>query len=305
MERIDTHFHIWDLEANSYPWLQEGEPVVRTYGSSAPLRKSYRWADYLNDCIPSGVTSGIYIQANMRDPVEEARYVGKAIEERPDGFDVAIVGYSNLWDSSAAALIQQLADITKVCGIRTTVAWHEDAIFSFAPRPDMLDESAAEISFACIAELGLRLDCMLYAAQMKSLSAIAARHPTLPIIVNHTGMPVEKGDLGLCRWREGMQQLAERPNVSLKISGLGMIWCDWTSGRADVVLNEAIDIFGEDRCVFGSNYPVERLSSSYDAMVDAFQAAIGHRSVDAQQKIFRDNAARIYGLGGNLSSGNI
>lgn len=296
MNRVDTHFHIWDLAANSYPWLQEGAPVVRVYGSSAPLRRSYVLEDFLGDCAGSTVTSAVYVQCGMRDPVDEALYVQRVHQENPTGLDLAIVGFADMTDPGASSVLERLAQVPMVRGIRTTVAWHADPILSFAPRPGILGEPDVRRAAASMAALGLRLDCMLYPAQMGELAELAAGCPDLSIIVNHTGMPLEADDDGQERWREGMHRLAGHPQITVKISGLGMLWPDWTDGRADGVIDETIDIFGEDRCMFGSNYPVERLASSYDAVFRAFDRAVAHRSPAARRKLFHDNAVRIYGL---------
>ncbi len=294
--RVDAHFHVWDLEAHRYPWLQDGAPVVRVYGSSAPLRQSYRIDDYLADARASGVEAGVYVQCGMQDPLEEARYVQSLSD---GGFPIMIVGYADMSADGACTMLQRFAEVPNVRGIRFSIAWDADPAVTFAHAPVALGDGNFGRAFAKLGELGLRLDCMLYPAQMPEFATLCAQHPSTAVVINHTGMPLEAIDPGLQRWRDGMRMLAEQPQVCVKISGLGMLVHDWTTTGADwaaEIINETIEIFGVERCMFASNYPVERLSSSFSAMVRIYENAVAHRSEADRRKLFGDNALHLYGF---------
>jgi predicted TIM-barrel fold metal-dependent hydrolase len=296
MQRIDTHFHIWDLETYRYPWLQEGPPPVRAYGSSASMRHSYRLENYLDDARGSGICGAVYVQCYMDDPLLEARYIQGLADTHAAHFDLVIVAYADLTQADAHALLPRLAALPSVRGIRNTAAWHPDPILSFAPRPGMLSEANTQAGFAALADLGLRFDCMIYPQQMEDLARLAERAPSVPVILNHAGMPLRAGDPDLARWRDGMRLLAALPQVSVKISGLGMVIRDWAGGGADDVIDETIEIFGVDRCMFASNYPIERVTSTFGDTYGAFDRATAHRSDEERHKLFSRNAARIYAL---------
>lgn len=295
--QVDAHFHVWDLEANSYPWLQQGKPIVRVYGDSAPLRTSYRIADYRADAEPCGIKGGIYVQCGMEDPVEEARYVQRLADEAGDDFPIYTVAYADMTRADAGETLARLADVPNVRGVRFSVAWDSDPAATFAPTPVPLDGENLARNFRALGELGLVFDCMLYPAQMHELAELCERHPSTAVVVNHTGLPLELHDPGLERWRAGMRRLAEVPQVAVKISGLGMVRRDWTSegaAWAAAVIRETVETFGTDRCMFASNYPVERLASSYEATYGVYRRAVAHLPDGDRARLFGDNARRIY-----------
>ncbi len=114
------------------------------------------------------------------------------------------------------------------------------------------------------------------------------------MIVNHTGMPRDRDPAGLEVWRKGMRQLAERPNVSVKISGLGMSEPNWTADSIRPLVLETIDIFGTDRAMFASNFPVDKAWSTFDVLYDAFKTITTGFSDGERRAMFHDNAERIY-----------
>lgn len=297
--RVDAHFHIWDLESYRFPWLQDGEPAVRVYGNSAPLRQSYHLSDYLADARPSGIEAGVYVQCGMQDPLEEARVIQAVSDDRRDFGPIMIVGLADMTADSAETVIEQFAEVPNVRGIRASLAFDPDPARTFAAHPTDVSAHNFVKTFAKLGELGLRLDCMLYPTQMQQLSDLCGKHTKTPVVINHTGLPFEAIDPGLERWRDGMRLLATHPQVCVKISGLGMLVRDWTASAAawsERVIDETIEIFGEDRCMFASNYPVERLASSYAAAYQTYEAAVRRRSETAKRKLFGENALRLYGF---------
>ena len=95
-------------------------------------------------------------------------------------------------------------------------------------------------------------------------------------------------------WRKGMQALAKRPNVTCKISGLCVADRPWTLEENGPIIKEVIDLFGVDRCMFASNFPVDSLKGSWDYVFTQFKQAVAHLSLSDQQKLFADNAIRVY-----------
>lgn len=297
--RVDAHFHVWDLEAYRYPWLQDGEPAIRAYGSSAPLRRSYRIGDYITEARASGIRAGVHVQCGMQDPLEEARYIQSLADATGADFPIMIVGHAELSAEGVGGALAEFAAIPNVRGVRTSIAWDPDPAVSFVAAPVALEGDNFRRAFARLGELGLRLDCMLYPAQMAELAALCARHPSTPVVINHAGLPLEAADPGLERWRDGMRLLADNPQVCVKISGFGMLMRDWTTAGADwtaSIIDETIAIFGVERCMVASNHPVESLSSSFSATYRAYETALARRSEADRSKLFGENALHLYGF---------
>ena len=114
-----------------------------------------------------------------------------------------------------------------VRGIRQILNWHPDPKKTYTPR-DLLADPTWEQGFALLRKYGLSFDLQIYPGQMQAAAQLASRHPDTLIILNHTGMPVDRDAAGLQAWRAGMQALAQQPNVVAKISGLAMLDWQWT-----------------------------------------------------------------------------
>jgi predicted TIM-barrel fold metal-dependent hydrolase len=140
----------------------------------------------------------------------------------------------------------------------------------------------------------LSFDLQLYPSQMADAAALAATHGDTMIILNHAGMPVDRDAEALSLWRTGMRALATQPNVWVKISGLGMVDWRWTEDSIRPFVLETIEIFGPDRCMFASNFPVDKLYSSFDVLYDAFKRIVSDFSIGERRKLFSDTALAVY-----------
>ncbi len=120
--------------------------------------------------------------------------------------------------------------------------------------------------------------------------------PDTTIIVNHTGLPADRSPEGLAGWRSAMELLAAQANVMLKISGLGVPGHRWTAELQGPVVRDAIRIFGVERTMFASNFPVDSLVATFDEIYGSFLAITREMPDAARGKLFHDNAVRIYGL---------
>jgi predicted TIM-barrel fold metal-dependent hydrolase len=131
---------------------------------------------------------------------------------------------------------------------------------------------------------------------MDQAADLARDFPTTTIIINHTGLPADRSTEGLAGWRAAMATVAREPNVMLKISGLGVPGQRWTTDLNGPVVRDALSIFGTDRCMFASNFPVDSLCGTFDAIFDGFDAITAHLPDDQRRKLFHDNARRIYAI---------
>jgi predicted TIM-barrel fold metal-dependent hydrolase len=132
--------------------------------------------------------------------------------------------------------------------------------------------------------------------QFEDAAALAGAHPEIPVVVNHTGMPRDQSPGWAGALASGDAAAAARPHVSVKISGFGMFDASWTSDSIRPLIRETIDVFGVDRCMFGSNFPVDKRWASYDRLMRAFDASTTDLSPAERRKLFHNNAERIYRL---------
>jgi predicted TIM-barrel fold metal-dependent hydrolase len=293
---IDPHFHLWDLERNFYPWLMQRPLPASVAGDVSPIAQSYSLEQYLAETTRWRVIACVHVDAGFdpADPVAETRWLQEIASVQ--GFPQGIVAAAQLHDPGVEAVLAGHAAFPNVRGIRHIVNWHEDPGKTYVARPDLLVDPRWNAGFALLRRYGLSFDLQLYPSQMAEAAALAARHPDTLLILNHAGMPVDRHAAGLAEWRAGIRLLAAEPNVAVKISGLGMMDWAWTVDSLRPFVLETIAAFGTDRCMFASNFPVDRLYSSFDRLFDAFDEIVTEFSADERRALFAETARRLYRL---------
>lgn len=292
---VDAHHHLWDLSSNqNYPWLQERplRPVVS--GDISKIAHDYLPADYRGDSANYEVVKSVHIDAVSADPVAETRWLQEIADKH--GFPNAIVARAELHRPDVENVLASHRTFENVRGIRHILNWHRDPALTFVNRSDFLTDHAWRMGFKLLKKYGLSFDLQLYPSQMIDAAVVAAENPDTLIIVNHTGMPLVREEAGLHQWRMGMRVLSQRENVVTKISGLGMVDWFWTEESIREFVLETIAMFGAERVMFGSNFPVDKIYSSFDALYGAFERVVAGFSDTEQDAMFRSNALKYYRL---------
>lgn len=293
---IDAHQHFWDLEANYLPWLREEPQIPFRYGDYGALKRNYLPDDYRRDLDGIALEGTVFVETewDRRDPVGETRWVHKLA--KTSGLPSVMVGHVALDRDDAAEILRQQAAFPRVRGIR-----HKPRA---APTPDAIEKQAKgsmgdpawRRGYALLARHRLSFDLQTPWWHLPEAAELNARFPEIPIILNHTGLPRDRSDNELTGWRAAMKIFARAPNVAVKISGLGEPGHAWTLGRNEGVILDTIEIFGEDRCMFASNFPVDGLAGSLATIYSGFAEATEKLGLTVQAKLFAGNARRIYRL---------
>src|SRR5260370_895025 len=148
--------------------------------------------------------------------------------------------------------------------------------------------------YARLGRHGLSYDLQAPFERRAEAAGLARDFPDTRIVVNHTGLPVDHGEDGLKAWRRALETVAAQPSVALKVSGLGGPDQSWPVEANRRVVRDAIAIFGVARCLFASNYPVDSLCASFDAIFRAFDGFTADLPEADRRALFSDNARRIY-----------
>ena len=291
---IDAHHHIWRL--NDLPWLS-GPQVPRIFGPYQPICRDYPIEEYRDDLAGCDIVKSIYIQTNWLagQSLDEARWV-QSVADRT-GWPHGNVAHADLADPDAGTLIKQLAELPATRGIRQQLHWHANPQYRFAPRPDVMNDPAWRRGLALLAEHRLLFEIQIFASQMADGARLAKSFPETIFVLEHAGMLEDMSPQGLALWREGMERLAECPNVNVKLSGLGTFVHACREELMKFIVTETVTRFGADRCLFGSNFPIEKLWTDYGTLYRTFRRAIADLSDREQAAILHDTAARLYRLG--------
>jgi predicted TIM-barrel fold metal-dependent hydrolase len=296
LQIVDAHMHLWDLARIPYPWLTPPLPVGIT-GDVSPIAKTYLLDDYLRDAVGKelrlNVTKVVHVEAGA-DPaasIAETRWLQEMGDSR--GYPHAIVAHAELNSPNVDALLAEHATNRNVRGVRQILNWHSDPRKTYTPR-DLLADPSWQRGFALLRRYGFSFDLQIYPSQMREAARLASRHPDTMIILNHTGMPVDRDEAGLEMWRTGMLTLSQRPNVAVKISGLGMLDWHWTADSLRPFVLQTIELFGPDRCMFASNFPVDRLFGPFERQYAAYSMLVADYSAGERSNLFATNAERLY-----------
>jgi L-fuconolactonase len=270
---VDAHQHFWDTDRFHYPWLTDAR---------AAIRRPFRADDLRPLLAANGVTHTVVIEA--RSSLEETREL-LALAEATD-FLAGVVGWVDLADPDVAAVIADLRagpGGRHLVGIRHQVREEPDPRWLL--RPEVLRGLGA------LAEADLAYDLLVGPAGLRVADEAAAALPGLTLMVEHLGAPdVRAGEDAA--WAAGMERLAGRPNVRCKVSGL-------VAGSAELLapfVRRLLDWFGDERLLFGSDWPVCLLGAGYDEILGRLRTLIADRSPEARRRILGENAVRTYRL---------
>ena len=228
------------------------------------------------------------------DPLGETRWV-ESLAAR-DGLPTAVVAQAWLDRDDVEEVLARQAACPLVRGIRHKPAAAPSPASVVEGAPGSMGDPRWRAGFARLARHGLSFDLQTPWWHLREAAALARAFPDTLVILNHTGLPADRSPEGLRGWRDAMAALAAAPNVAVKISGLGVPGRPWTVESNREVVLSAIDVFGVDRAMFASNYPVDGLVATFDTIYAGFKAITRDFSDSDRRKLFHDNAVRLYRL---------
>ena len=291
---IDSHHHLWDMENNPYPGLQN--PSDDTHlGDYRSICKNYLIDDFLKDLHGQNVTKSVHIEAGWKsdDWQAETRWLQNVSNQH--GLPTAIVPNVDLFANNAEQRIETLATYSSVRGIRSRfLTPAELANLKNQTFVNPLTNRGWRKAFQKLQTHNLSFDLQAPPLLMPMAAEIANAFPDTRFVLTHAGLPLDRSVDGIQIWKKGMLSLATLDNVYVKISGLGMTDWDWTEDSFRPIILGTIDIFGPSRCMFGSNFPVDSLYASYDRLLTSIRSIIVDFSEEEQQQFLNKTASTFY-----------
>ena len=293
---VDAHQHFWDLEHNYLPWLCDEEAVPFRYGDYSALRRSYLPQDYFRDAAGHAVVKTVYVETEWdpRDPLGETTWLQEIVAQ--SGFPHAIVAGARLDDPEVEPVLAGHAAFPQVRGIRHKPQAAASPAGVQIGAPGSMADPAWRRGYALLEKYRLSFDLQTPWWHLAEAARLARDFPRTQIILNHTGLPADRSADGLAGWRRAMATLAAEPNAAVKISGLGQPGQPWTLEANGPIVRDTIEIFGVDRCMFASNFPVDGLCADLDTIFAGFKTIVADLGRTERRKLFHDNAVRIYRL---------
>ena len=273
--KLDSHQHFWRYTEADYPWMEPGWPI----------RRDQLPADLLPLLHAAGLDGCIAVQA--RQSLEENRFLLDLADRHP--FIRGVVGWVDLQSEQVADQLAKFARHPRAVGVRHVAQDEPDD--RFLVRPEVLRGIEA------LAGFDLTYDILIFPKQLPAVIELVGRFPKQPFVLDHLAKPLIRDGV-LEPWRALIRELAQAPNCSCKVSGMvtearpGA----WRAEDFQPYLDVVWEAFGEERLMFGSDWPVCLLNGDYAQVTALVRDYVRQQASAAEDKVFGANAARFYGL---------
>ena len=273
--RIDTHQHFWTYSAESYPWIDPASAVARDFGPAdlAPLLEA------------GGIDGTICVEARSQLAETEA-LLAFAARTR---FVRGVVGWLPLVDPAVGGLIERYASDHALRGLRHAIAAEPD--------PDFMLRADFNAGIGRLERAGLRFDLLLVPGNLSRAPAFVDRHPHQIFVLDHLAKPFIR-EQRREPWARELRELARRPNVYCKVSGLvnEADQQSWTPTDLTPYLDIALEAFTPRRLMFGSDWPMCLVATTYPQWLATAHTWAASLSADEQRRIFGETAVEAYGV---------
>ncbi len=274
--RLDAHQHFWIYNAQQYSWMTDALKRIRHHHLPPDLQPELAKAK---------LDGAIAVQA--RQSLEESRWLLELADQHP--LVKGVVGWVDLRSEAVEEQLAHFAAHPKFVGVRHVVQDEPDDEFML--RPDF------QRGIAKLKPFDLTYDILVFPKQLPAAIQLVEKFPEQPFVLDHIAKPLIKQGI-ITPWKQLIRTLASYPNVSCKLSGMvtEAKWDEWQPADFRPYLDVALETFGEDRSMFGSDWPVCRLAGSYERVYGLVNDYLQLLSEAARNKIFGENAAQFYGV---------
>jgi L-fuconolactonase len=274
--RIDAHQHFWDLDLLSYPWMPP---------APSPLRRTFLPADLGPKLERNRFDGSVVVQATTQP--EEAGWLLDLADA--NDFVLGVVAWADLTSSGLGHVLDDLQKRPKLKGIRHPV--HDEADDLWLLRPDVT-EGLRELQ-----RRGIPYDLLLRPQHLPIIPELVDRVPDLPMVIDHIAKPLIASHV-MEEWASDMERIAQIPQIHVKLSGM-ITEADWANCNAEDLkpyVQHVLRLFGPDRLMFGSDWPVCLLAGSWKEVLAAFTQAIGAQPMELRSKLLGETAEKFYRL---------
>jgi L-fuconolactonase len=278
---VDAHHHLWRYTPQEYSWISGEMEVLRCDWLARDLRP------LLDD---AGIAAAIAVQA--RQTVAETQWLLEVALDHP--WVEGVVGWLPLASADFPGAYEALLPRPGLNGLRLKGLRH---LLQDEPDDDYILSAAFNRGVRALRDTGLVYDILIHTRHLPRAIQFVDTHPDQPFVLDHCAKPpLRSGDLDF--WSTHIREMARRPNVACKISGLvtEADWQHWSAAELEPCWEVVLEAFGPSRLMFGSDWPVALLASSYQRWVDTVAGWTASFSAEEQASIWGGTARRIYGL---------
>lgn len=276
IKKVDSHQHFWDIKLFNYEWMSPNDRIL------------YR--NYLPENIEpilqgTGIEKIVAVQAHQS--LDETRW----LLQLSDKFDfiAGVVGWVDLQSENVEAQLKEFSKHPNFKGVRHIV--------QNEPNDEWILQPQVLQSINQLAEFNLTYDILIFPKHLKYIPKLIERCPNVSFVVDHLAKPpIASGEIA--EWKKDLKFVAEFPQVHCKLSGMvtEAHHQNWTNEDLQPYFETVLEFFGASRLMFGSDYPVCLLASSYQRVLDTYQSFFNDLSTNEQNQIMGENARKFYNL---------
>ncbi|KAI6659128.1 hypothetical protein LOD99_14804 [Oopsacas minuta] len=292
----DSHHHLWTPETHS--WLKSADDPDNPLAIFRSVQK-YLLPDFITDIEPYNLTKSVYVQSNRDgDPVDETKWVQTISDTNPKGFPHGIVGSCDLTSKDLPLILSKHIEFANFRGIRQGLMFHPaKPQLRFASHDNYLTDINWQQGYSLLSTHNLSFDMLVLPHQYTRVYDVIKANPAVPVVINHCGAMFDRNEDTMKLWRDGIAMLASLPNCYMKLSGLQSAQINPDDfALIKSIIQQLITLFGTDRCMYASNYPVDKIYATYKQVMNAFEFSIADYTLEEKKNIFAKNANIFYRL---------
>ena len=302
MKRLisDAHYHLWSPSTHS--WLNDKIGLSNhPAGDLNSVGRDYNINEFLNESSKYLIDKSVHIQCYHDDPLKETISLQQISDNKSlsNGHPHGIIAYAELEsDNFEQTLLKHLKNSKNFRGIRQCLDYHPKyENRRLCPRNDLMMDPKWHNGLKILSKYNLIFDLQIYPSQLKYASIIAASYPNLKIIINHCAFPMLNEDF-INEWENGLKLMCKNKNVFIKLSGWGIVDQKFNKQSMKYIISKIINLFGVNRCMFASDFPVDKPHGNYDMYWDLYiqickELGFNNNDID---KMIHLNTIKIYKL---------
>jgi predicted TIM-barrel fold metal-dependent hydrolase len=293
---IDAHHHFWDLNTNYYPFLSDEIDTNFFLGNYNSIRNNYLPFDYIKDSKNHNVIGTIHCEAewDRNDQVGETKWLEKL--SKNNKFPNAIVGHAWFHKKNSEAIIAEQASFDLVKGIRSKPITKTSINSKEYIYEGSMQDFTWRNGLKLLQKYNLNYDLRIPSWHLEEAIEIVRLIPNTKVIINHAGFPWNRTDEGMNYWRKGVKLMSLEPNTFIKLSEFGVKGKAWNYSQNEKIIHELIDLFGPQRCMFASNFPVSKIKISFDDLYKSYKQIVKNFSDDEKKWLFSKTAMKVYDI---------
>ncbi|HEY9290932.1 MAG TPA: amidohydrolase family protein [Microlunatus sp.] len=293
---IDAHQHFWRPGNGRIPWLRPEAEIDFRYGDYRSIKRDYLPPDLLADAAGLNIIGTVWMETewDRDDPVGEIRDLLRTRDRY--GLPDAAVAHAVLRDPQVDETLQSLVQTTDLVKAVRNKPGQSPTSQQAHSLPTLMSDLQWQRGYARLQEYGLGFELQTAWWHLDEALTLVRTYPEIPIMINHAALPADRSAEGIAGWSAALRRIATAEQVSIKVSGIGLPGRPWTVEDNRIIVETIAEIFGPQRMLFASNFPVDSLIGSYRDIYDGFLTITAGWSADEQRAAFLNNAIRCYRL---------